>query len=103
MKLTTHRQLSISRLRDGELVLICGDAGMESALVFAQGAMEEDDPLMRRQRALLEWLVNAVEQGRQGSVTDCSCHPPCNSCLDSVLTCSECSWNEALKNKGGRE
>lgn len=49
----------ISEFGDGSLVLSCGKDGMESDLVFASGAMS-GDPCLDKQRAILEYLLEAV-------------------------------------------
>jgi len=51
----------------GVLVLECGDGSMETDLVFASGACSEDDPLMIQQRAILEIIVQAVDEYNKGS------------------------------------
>jgi len=50
----------IEELSDGSLVLSCGNSGMETDLVFASGAMR-GDPLLGRQREILEYIVKSVE------------------------------------------
>ena len=52
---------SISRFRDGGLVLSCGNRGMEDDLSFNAGAMDDDDPELARQRNILEYIVAAVQ------------------------------------------
>ena len=65
--------VSIDSFRDGGLILSCDVpgfiSGAEADLVFANGAMVEEDPLMKRQRAVLEYLVKAVNwyQGHRGT------------------------------------
>jgi hypothetical protein len=55
-------KFTIDKLHDGGLVLGCGGIGMEETLVFASGAMVDDDhPLMAKQRAILEYIVKATE------------------------------------------
>ncbi len=50
----------IDSFRDGDLVLTCGKAGMESDLVFASGCMT-GDPGLDAQREILEFIVIAVK------------------------------------------
>jgi hypothetical protein len=54
-------KFTIGRLRSGELVLGCRGIGMEETLVFAAGAMVYDDPLMAKQREIMEYIVEAAE------------------------------------------
>jgi len=53
--------VEIDQLRDGTLVLSCGE-GMERDLVFASGAMT-GDPDLDEQRKILEIICKAVNQG----------------------------------------
>jgi len=50
----------ITSSRDGSLILTCGKEGMETDLVFAGGAMDKDDPLLEKQRAILEFIITAI-------------------------------------------
>lgn len=52
-------QLKIVELSDGDLVLECGNGGMETDLVFAEGAMR-GDPFLIEQRKILEQICEAV-------------------------------------------
>lgn len=52
----------IHEFRDGSLVLSCGKGGMESDLVFASGAMVADDPTLKTQREILEFILEAVKK-----------------------------------------
>jgi len=54
-------KFTIDRLSREELVLGCGGLEMEESLVFAMGAVVDDDPLMIKQRAILEYIVKATE------------------------------------------
>ena len=54
----------ISRFRDGELVLSCGKDGMETDLVFASGAIVEDDPTFEKQRKILDFILRAVHNAK---------------------------------------
>ena len=58
--------LKIEELRDGSLVLECGDGGMETDLVFASGAMR-GDPLLIEQRKILEQICEAVNASPKNS------------------------------------
>lgn len=49
-------KLEIHEFADGSVALSCGDAGMESDLVFASGAMN-GDPILDAQWAILEEIV----------------------------------------------
>jgi len=58
---------SYSRLKDGSLCLSIGDEGMETDLVFAQGAMEDDDPILKKQRLLLQAVVRILNTTKRKS------------------------------------
>jgi cell division protein FtsB len=49
-------KLTVGQLRDGSLVLSCGDGEAETDLVFASGAMH-GDPQLDDQRAILDAIV----------------------------------------------
>ena len=51
----------IEEFPDGTLCLSLGDEGMETDLVFASGAYCKDDPVLKKQRALLEKVVKAFK------------------------------------------
>jgi hypothetical protein len=55
--------IEINEDRDGSLSLSCGDDDMETDLVFAMGAMR-GDPLLDRQREILEWIVSKVNNDK---------------------------------------
>ena len=54
-------KIKIEKCPEGSLILSCGNKGMESDLVFCSGAMDNRDPLMADQRAILEYIVAAVD------------------------------------------
>jgi len=54
---------TIDEFRDGAVVLTCGEGGMEVDLVFASGATR-GDPNLEKQRAILEFIVKAIEAYR---------------------------------------
>ena len=62
-------KLEIREFRDGALVLSCGALGMEDDLVFASGAMR-GDPFLKKQREILEFIVDAVNNNGEVSSWD---------------------------------
>ena len=54
-------QIKVAELRDGSLVLECGDKGMKTDLVFAEGAMR-GDPMLVEQRKILEQICEIVNE-----------------------------------------
>lgn len=51
----------ISEFRDGSLVLTCGKKGMETDLVFSASAMDLNDPSLKEQREILEFIIAAIK------------------------------------------
>jgi len=47
---------------------------------------EEDDPCPCCDVGILQWKM----------IENCSCHihPPCSSCVDNILECPECAWED---------
>ena len=59
----------VGEFRDGGIFLSCGDEGMGTDLVFADGAEDRADPLLTKQREIAEYIVKAVKfyQGQRVS------------------------------------
>ena len=52
--------IEVEQNRDGSVNLKVGDEGMDTDLWFASSAMKEEDPLLAKQKAILETIVKAV-------------------------------------------
>lgn len=46
----------------GRLVLICGGEGMATELVFSVSSADPNDPTAKRQRAIMDLIVNSVQE-----------------------------------------
>ena len=62
-------KLEIQEFRDGSLVLSSNDSEIELDLVFSHGAMS-GDPLLVKQRELLQFIFDAVNNNGEVSSWD---------------------------------
>ena len=55
-------QFCLSELRNEQVVISCGDEGMETDLVFCASYDDKDHPQTKKQREIAEYIVAAVKE-----------------------------------------
>ena len=93
----------VSELRNGGIVLSCGDEGMDTDLMFAAGAIDRADPSLAKQREIAEYIVKAVKFYSTANSNNETTQAIADGSTPAYSTiCKYCGGEIAIRNPTGK-